>query len=220
MIPYQSLREQLAKTGLRMYTTGLVVGTCGNVSARVPKEDLFVISPSSLPYAETTPDDVVLMDMEGNALSEGRPPSSEAGLHMNIYRTRPDVGAILHTHSTYASTLAVLRRPLPPILEELVIYLGGTVEVAKYAPGAGSEGLITHALMALGDRAAVLLANHGTVCVGRDLDKAFDIAQLVEQASRIYLLSLAAGTPTLLPDEVIEMQRSMYEYLKEDAMKE
>ena len=138
---------------------------------------------------------------------------------MNIYRTRPDVGGILHTHSTYASVLAVLRRPLPPILEELVIYLGGTVQVAEYG-GAGSQDLITHTLQVLGDQSAVLLANHGTVCVGQNLDKAFDIAQLVEQASQIYLLALGVGTPTLLPDEVIEMQRSMYEYLIKDSMKE
>lgn len=220
MTLYQSLREELVKTGLRMYTAGLVVGTCGNVSARVPNENLFLISPSSTPYSKITAEDVVLMDMEGNALSEGRPPSSEAGLHMNIYRMRPDVGGILHTHSTYASVLAVLRRPLPPILEELVIYLGGTVEVAEYAAGAGSEDLIKNTLKALGDRSAVLLANHGTVCMGKDLEKAFDIAHLVEQAAQIYLLALGAGTPTLLPDDAIETQRSIYEYLIKDSMKE
>jgi L-fuculose-phosphate aldolase len=186
----------------------------------VPNEDLFVISPSSTPYSEITAEDVVLMDMEGNALSEGRPPSSEANLHMNIYRTRPDVGGILHTHSTYASVLAVLRRPLPPILEELVIFLGGTVEVAEYAAGAGSEDLIKNTLKAMDNRSAVLLANHGTVCVGKNIEKAFDIAHLVEQAAQIYLLASTAGTPTLLPDEVTEMQRSVYEYLIKDSMKE
>jgi L-fuculose-phosphate aldolase len=219
MIPYQSLREELAATGLRMFNAGLVVGTSGNVSARVPNENLYVISPSSTPYAEIKAEDVVLMDMEGNALSEGRPPSVEAGLHRNIYLTRPDVGAVIHTHSTHASVLAVLRRPLPPILEELVVYFGGAVEVAAYG-GSGGEELIQNTLKGLGDRNAVLLANHGPVCVGKNLEKAFNNAQLLEHAAQIYLLALTAGTPALLPDEVIEMQRSMYEFLREDSMKE
>jgi len=219
MIPYQSLREELAATGLRMFNAGLVVGTSGNVSARVPNENLYVISPSSTPYAEIKAEDVVLMDMEGNALSEGRPPSVEAGLHRNIYLTRPDVGAVIHTHSTHASVLAVLRRPLPPILEELVVYFGGAVEVAAYG-GSGGEELIQNTLKGLGDRNAVLLANHGPVCVGKNLEKAFNNAQILEHAAQIYLLALTAGTPVLLPDEVIEMQRSMYEFLKEDSMKE
>ncbi len=219
MIPYEDIRVQVAEAGRRMYQAGLVVATCGNVSARIPGQDVFVITPSSMPYADITPEDTVLVDMEGEVLSEGRPPSSEAGLHRTIYQKRPDVGAIFHTHSTYASVLAVLRRPLPPILEELVIFLGGTVEVATYA-GAGSQALIENAIAALADRSAVLLANHGVVAVGRDLQRSFDIACIVEQAAKIYLLGLGAGTPTLLPDEVIELQRAMYEYLLKDALKD
>jgi|YNPNPStandDraft_1061719.scaffolds.fasta_scaffold16375_3 L-fuculose-phosphate aldolase len=219
MTPYRDLREQVAEIGRRMYAAGLVVGTCGNVSARVPGENLFVITPSSMQYADIGPEDVVLMDMEGNALTEGRPPSSEAGLHRTIYRVRPDVGGVLHTHSTYASVLAVLRRPLPPILEELVIFLGGTVEVAEYG-AAGSEELIEKTIKALSDRSAVLLANHGAVSVGRDLQRAFDTALIVEQAAHIYLAASSVGTPTLLPQETIELQRSMYEYLLQDSMKE
>lgn len=215
MTPYLDLREQVAQFALRMHDCGLVVGTSGNVSARVAGEDLFVITPSSMPYPQIRAEDVVVMNMEGDVLSEGRAPSFEANLHRNIYLARPDVGSIFHTHSPYASALAVLRKPLPAALEELVVFFGGPVEVSEYAPG-GSEEVVRNACKALGDRAAFLLANHGPVCVGRDLETGLKIAQLLEQVAQIYVIAMTAGTPTVLPADVIETQKSIYDYMKED----
>jgi len=216
MEQYLPLREQVVLAAKRMAACKLVVGSAGNVSARVPGEDRFIITPSSLPYSEMKAEDTVIVDLEGNVLTEGRPPSMETVIHRRVYLVRPKVGAILHTHSLYASALSALRIPIPAFLEELVPYIGGPVAVADYGPTASDE-LAENACKALEDRAAVLLANHGTLCVGVDLDRAFSVAELVEEAAQIYVLARSAGTPFELPPESVEMHRMMYSYSKTKA---
>jgi L-fuculose-phosphate aldolase len=216
MKEYFPLRKQVVLAAKRMAACRLVVGSAGNVSARIPGEDLFIITPSSLSYSDMQAEDTVIVDLEGNVLTEGRPPSMETVIHRKVYTVRPKVGAIYHTHSPYASALAALRVPIPPFLEELVPYIGGPVAVADYAPTASDE-LAENACKALEDRAAVLLANHGTLCVGADLDRAFSVAELVEEAAQIYVLARSAGIPVELPPESIELHRMMYSFSKTKA---
>jgi len=144
-----------------------------------------------------------------------RNPSTEHPLHTAIYKARPDVNAIVHTHGIYASALAVLQEPLPPIIDEFVIKLGGQIEVAKYGLP-GSEELATNVVEALGPRNGVLLANHGGVCVGPSMDVALHNALLLERVAQIYLLASAVDKKkiNLLPAESIEMQHQMFEMMK------
>ena len=207
------IRREVCRYARRMFDDGMVVGTAGNVSARVPGEDLIAITPSSLPYEDMTPDDVVLIDAAGDAVGDGRPPSFEKILHLAIYRARPDVAAVLHTHALYCSVLATLQRPLPPVIEELVPYVGGQVDVGGFAMS-GSDELAANVVAALGDKAAALLANHGNVCCGKSLAKAFKVAQLVERCAQIYVTALTLGDPKPLTPEVLERERMMYEALK------
>jgi L-fuculose-phosphate aldolase len=196
-----------------MYDEGMVVGTAGNVSARVPGEALVAITPSSLPYEELTPADVVLVDAEGNPVGDGRPPSFEKILHLAVYKARPDVGAIFHTHALHSSVLAVLGRPLPPVIEELVPYVGGQVDVAKFG-ASGSDELAENVVAALGEKSAAFLANHGNLCCGKSLAKAYKIAQLVERCAQIYVTALGIGDPAPLAPEVLEREQMMYDALK------
>ena len=196
-----------------MHAVGMVVGTAGNVSARVPGEQRIAITPSSLPYTELTPEDIQLLDFDGNQITDGRPPSFERGVHLAVYHAREEVGAVFHTHATYCSILASLRRPLPPVIEELVPYVGGQVEVADYAMSASAD-LAANVVKALADRGAVFLANHGNLCCGKDLARAFKIAELVERVAQIYVLGSLLGNPVALPAEIVESEKAVYDTMR------
>jgi L-fuculose-phosphate aldolase len=213
MSTHHEIRSEVCKYARLMFDAGMVVGTAGNVSARVPGTDLVALTPSSLPYEETTPDDIVIVDLDGNPVNEGRPPSFEKLLHLAVYKARPDIGAVMHTHAVFSSVLAVLQRPLPPVVEELVPYVGGQVDVAAFAMS-GSDELAANVVTALGEKAAAFLANHGNLCCGKTLAKALKVAQLVERCAEIYVTALKIGDPKPLAPEVLEREEMMYDALK------
>lgn len=208
-IAAEKIREQVARYGLRMASCGLVAGTWGNLSARVPKEELFVITPSGLPYSELAGKDMVVLNLQGEVVEGEHRPSTEYLLHQAIYQARPDVNAIVHTHSIYASALAVARQPIPPILEDLVQMVGGGVPVAPYAR-AGTPELAKVAAETLGSLGAVLLANHGVVGVGRTLEEALVVCQIVEKSANVYIWASLAGEPVSLAAEEIKALRENY----------
>jgi L-ribulose-5-phosphate 4-epimerase len=194
----------------KMWEAGLVVASSGNVSRRAP-DGRIAITPTSIPYQAMQPDDVVLVDLEtGRAVDSFREASYELPLHLGIYRQRADIAAIVHTHAPFITTLSVLRRPLPPIIDEMMVHFGGAVEVADYA-FTGTDDLAHNVLRILGDRPGVMLANHGNVCVGRSLDRALHVALAMEAAARVYVQALAIGEPVTLPAEAIEAGRRMFE---------
>jgi len=203
-------REAVFSAATRMWKYGLVVASAGNVSARVPDEPLIAITPTSIPYEVLRPEEICVVRMDDRAAEAGAPPSGELPTHLAVFRARPDVGGIVHTHSPAVSALSVLGRPLPPVIDEMVVYLGGTVEVAEYG-FTGTEELAKNAVAALGDRAAVLLSNHGNVCVGTDLDEALHVALTMESTARVYLDALRAGEPRILPEETLRRGRALYE---------
>lgn len=202
-------RRAVRLASLEAWRLGLVAGTSGNFSARAGTDSV-AISPTSLAYDAQSDEDVVLVDLDyGIARDSQRAPSSELPMHLMIYDARPDVGAIVHTHGPNVSALAALRKPLPPIIDEMMIHLGGTIEVTEYA-FTGGRDVGVNVIAALGDRAGVLLANHGNVCVGRTLEEALHAAVVMEASAKTYLLALAAGTPVTLPDSAIQQGRALY----------
>lgn len=216
---YQREREQVCEYAIRMWKAGLVVGSAGNVSVRAPEPGHFVITPSSIAYDRLTPEQVVVVDDEADLLELDdeefdRAPSFETPVHLAVYAARPDVNAIVHTHSKHASACAVARRPIPPVVDEMVVYLGGQVELAAYGTS-GSDELADSVVEALGPRSAVLLTAHGVLTTGKDLQKAFKNAELVEHVAEVVALAgrLADDLPRL-PDEVIEAEKQMYEIVK------
>lgn len=206
--PYQ---KELFSFAQKVYQAGFVSGSSGNLSLRVPEEkNRFVITPTSIAYDQLALNQMVVIDGKGNLVVDSNYlPSIETPMHLAIYQAYPEVQAIIHTHSIYSTALAVLRKPIPAILEELVIYTGGEVPVAKYAP-AGSKELARNAVKALKKASAILLANHGNLCVGKTLAQAFNLCALVERSARIYLSALGKGKIHLLPKKVIEQDKRKY----------
>ena len=194
-----------------MCDLGLVVASAGNVSARLGNGDTIAITPTAIPYDLMTTDQIAVVNLESGLPEAPDPaPSTELPTHLAIYRRRPDVGAVVHTHSPCVSTLSVLRRPLPPIIDEMIVYFGGTIEVADYA-FTGSRELGERVADALGDRAGALLSNHGNVCVGGDLDEALHVALTMESTARIYVESLRLGQAVTLPEASLRAGREIYE---------
>jgi len=204
------LKAEVAQAGRRMLNKGLVSGTAGNISVRVPGGERMVITPSQMGYDLIGVDDIVTLDFERNVLEGERRPSTEAGMHIGVYKARPDVGAVVHTHSVYASAVASVRKAIPPFLDEMVLVLGGGIEVAEYGMP-GSEELAHNAVAALGKKNAVLLANHGPLCCGKDLESALGNAELVERVAKIFILSSLLGKPQNLPPEAVELERNIFE---------
>lgn len=210
MDPFTAARHDVWLHARKMWEAGLVAGSSGNVSARVGDAHI-AITPTSVPYESLTAEEIVIVELErGVAVASIREPSYELPLHLTIYRSRPDVGAIVHTHAPYVTTLSVLRRALPPVIDEMVVSLGGTIEVTDYA-FTGTDAVGINVLRALGDRAAVLLASHGNVCIGRDLAHALHVAIAMEAGARVYVQALQIGEPAPLPRESITAGQRMYE---------
>lgn len=208
---YENERKQLLEICLEMLEKDLVVGSAGNASMRV--EDHIIITPSSVHYTEMNPEDFMVMDMNADVVEGDRNPSTELPMHLAVYKNREDALAIIHSHSIYASAMALLNKSLPPILDELVPKLGGEIRVTPYEmPGTSELGEKVVKAMEL--RSATLIANHGALCCGSNLKEALEVAILLERACKIYLIALQFGEPTQLPEEVVEMESDLWQMLK------
>jgi L-fuculose-phosphate aldolase len=189
-------RQAILDTCRQMNALGINQGTSGNVSARCG--DGFLISPSGLPYERMTPADVVPMDLDGGYAGP-RLPSSEWRLHHDLLRARPEVGAVVHAHPTYATALSCLQREIPPFHYMVAVAGGPTIPCAAYATF-GTRALSEAMLAAIAARSACLLANHGLVCCGPTLEKALWLAVEVETLARQYWAACQLGEPTLLSE--------------------
>lgn len=206
---YPELRRAVVEAFRFMEEKGLNWGYSGNISLRLPEEGLYLISPSGVKKSKMAPEDLVVIDESGRVVEGFRAPSIEYRMHLAVYKARRDVNAVIHAHPLYTSVFAALRRRLEPVVEELTIYLGGPVEVAEYAPP-GSEELAENVVRALGDRSAVILANHGALTCGSDLEDALDALVYLERAALISVLSGLLGGAHPLPEEVLELEREIY----------
>ena len=196
-----ALREGIIATALRTIAVGLNRGTSGNVSARIAGG--FLVTPSGLAYESTRPEDIVAVAQDGTARGS-RQPSSEWRFHRDIYAARPEVGAIVHAHSPFATTLACLGRDIPAFHYMIAVAGGNDIRCAPYATF-GTQELSDHALRALEARKACLLANHGMIAVGGSLAEALALAIEVEALAEQYWRALQIGAPNLLPDAEMDV---------------
>lgn len=182
---YFSEREQLVKAGLRLLHEGLVSRTWGNISIKVNDSEMLV-TPSGKFYEEVTPQDMVLVNFKTNEYNSEIKPSSEFKMHSGIYNDRKDVNAIIHTHQMNASTCAAARREVPAVLDDLAQIVGPSVRVAEYSLPSTNK-IVKVTVKALKGRNAALMANHGAVCVGRDLDEAFVVCEVLEKGCKAFI---------------------------------
>ncbi|HEV2574006.1 MAG TPA: class II aldolase/adducin family protein [Beijerinckiaceae bacterium] len=203
-----SLRRNVISIAREMDRLGFAPSKSGNVSARAPHG--LLITPSALPYAQTKPADLVLLDLDGKVLTGKRPPSSEWRFHAAIYRARPEVNAVVHTHSPRATALSCARRGLPAFHYMIAIAGGHDIRCAPYATF-GTQALSDHAVRALKGRKATLLSNHGVIAVGTTLDGALAVAKEVENLSGQYLDLLAAKLKPVILGKT-EMERVLVQF--------
>lgn len=194
-IPDYRARVDLIDTCKKMNAIGLNQGTSGNASIRV--DGGLLITPSGLDYDKVSPSDMVKIDYEGKVLRGGKAPSSEWHFHCRVMAAKPNAGALLHTHSINATTLACLGRGIPPFHYMIAVAGGRDIRCAPYATF-GTEKLADAVLEALDGRLACLMANHGMIVLGRNLEDAFKRAVEIETLAAQYLKALAIGTPQLL----------------------
>jgi len=210
----QQLREQLLNISQQLCHLGLNRGASGNVSIRVSNDDGqdgFLITPSGMVIDKMTSADMVWMDFSGNAVGN-RQPSSEWRFHLDILQQKPEVNAVIHTHSMFATALSTLRRDIPAFHYMIALAGGDSIRCAPYALF-GSQQLSDYALLALQNRKACLLANHGMIAVGESLEKALRITQEVETLSEQYLRALQVGEPYILSQqEMLEVQERFKRY--------
>lgn len=200
------LRHALINTALQLTKTGLNKGTAGNVSVRV--RDGFLVTPSGVPAEALTPGDLVYMDFDG-IIEGSRAPSSEWRFHWDILKSRPELNAVIHTHAPYCTTLAVMGRSIPAFHYMIAVAGGTDIRCAPYATF-GSQELCDGAVAAMQDRKACLLAQHGMIAAGTDLDNALKLTVEVEELARLYWQALQIGEPPVLDDA--EMARVLEKF--------
>ena len=202
------LRNDVWKYNLELPKYGLVVMTSGNISGRDPESGLVVIKPSGYSYEEMTPDDMVVVDLDGRVVEGHLKPSTDTATHLYIYKHRPDVFGIGHTHSTYASSFAALGWPIPAVLTASAM-LGGEIPCGGYAT-IGGEQIGAEILRTIGSKRAVLLQNHGVFTIGDSARQAAKMAVEVEEIAKITHLAMLKGKPILLTPEQLAETGEMY----------
>jgi len=191
-------RAELIAAARAMAASGLNKGTAGNLSVR--HGEGYYITPTGMDYAALTPDDIPWLPLAGGEPVGGRKPSSEWRFHHDLYAARPEAGAVLHAHSPFATSLACLRRDIPPFHYMIARFGGDTVRCAAYATF-GTQALSDAALTAMQGRSACLLANHGMLVCGRDIKQALDLGVELESLCEQYWRACQLGAPVLLDDQ-------------------
>lgn len=208
-------REAVLAAAKKMLADGLVEGTSGNISGRLP-DGLVCLSPSSVPYDTMTLEDLVVVDLDGTVVDGHRSPTTEKDLHLSALRQYPELGSVIHTHAVYATMFALAHEPIPAVIEEVVVYLGGDVPCCDYK-GTGTAELGDEVASKLVDRGAALVANHGLVTCGSSPEKALHNAALVERTAKIVWGARAMGaTIHPLPVKVNEDMAGVYRFIREN----
>jgi L-ribulose-5-phosphate 4-epimerase len=206
----ESLKEELWKLHLLLPKEGLVTWTSGNISARDPSSGLVVIKPSGVMYDQLRPEDHVVLDLEGDVVEGKLKPSSDTASHLYIYRQRPEVNGIVHTHSPYATAFAAVGKAIPVYLTAHADEFGQAIPCAGFAL-IGGEEIGQQVVEHIGDCAAVLLKNHGVFTVGKNAKSAVKAAVMVEDVAKTVHLALQLGQPDEIPAE--DVAKLHYRYM-------
>jgi L-ribulose-5-phosphate 4-epimerase len=208
----ENLKEELLQANLELPRNNLVAWTGGNVSARDIETGLVVIKPSGIRYEELRSEDMVVVDLDGNIVEGTLKPSSDTGSHLYIYRHRPDVGGIVHTHSRYATAFAAVGKPIPCVLTAIADEFGGPIPCGRFALIGGEEiGKVV--IDCIGKSPAVLLQNHGVFTIGKTSIDAVKAAVMTEDAAATVWMAMQLGTPESIPFENIEKLHDRYTHI-------
>ncbi len=208
----EKVKVEVSQLHAELPRYGLVVWTAGNVSARVPGEDLMVIKPSGVSYDELTPDAMVVCDLDGNLVEGQRQPSSDTAAHAYVYRHMPEVGGVVHTHSDYATAWAAVRKPIPCVLTMMGDEFGGEIPVGPFALiGDDSIGRGIVETLRESRSPAVLMVNHGPFTIGKDARAAVKAAVMLEDVARTVAIAKQLGDPIQLAQGDIDHLYDRYQ---------
>lgn len=206
------LRSEICRLNLELPRNNLVAWTSGNVSGRDPETGFIVIKPSGVRYDELTPKSMSVVDLDGKVIEGKYKPSSDTFAHVYIYRHRPDVNGIVHTHSTFATAWAAVGRPIPAVLTAISDEFGGPIPVGAYAKVGGDE-IGQEVIRSIGSSPAILMKNHGVFTIGKTPEAAVKAAVMVEDVARTVFYAYQLGQPDEIPAE--EVARAHQRYLNE-----
>ncbi|AST58233.1 L-ribulose-5-phosphate 4-epimerase [Thermoanaerobacterium thermosaccharolyticum] len=205
----ENLKQRVYKMNMMLPKNNLVTMTSGNVSGRDPETNLVVIKPSGVLYDDMTPEDMVVVDLDGNVVEGKLKPSVDTATHLYVYKHRSDVNGIVHTHSPYATSFAALGRSIPVYLTAIADEFGCAIPVGPYAKIGGEE--IGKAIVEyIGESPAILMKNHGVFTIGNSPEAALKAAVMVEDIAKTVHLSLLLGTPDVIPDEEVKRAHERY----------
>jgi L-fuculose-phosphate aldolase len=208
------VRHEVLETAKRVHEAGLVVGTAGNISGKMP-DGTVCMTPSSTPYETMKVDDLVIVDLEGNKIDGGGSPSTEKALHLKCYQRYPEVGGVIHSHAPHASMFALVHEPIPAVIEEVVVYVGGDIPICDYRT-TGTDELGDEVASKLADRSAALMANHGLVCIGKSAEDALHASLVVERTAEIVWGARALGKPLPIPEKVNRDFGNVYGFIRSE----
>ena len=208
----EQLKEELVELHLELPKNNLVVWTGGNVSARDFDSGLVVIKPSGIRYEDLGPDHMVVLDLDGNVVEGALKPSSDTASHLYIYRHRPDVGGVVHTHSRYATAFAAVGKEIPCVLTAMGAEFGGAIPCGGFAL-IGDEGIGKIVVETIGKSPAVLLKNHGVFTIGKSATAAVKAAVMTEDVAATVWMALQIGTPDVIPQEDVERLHYRYTHV-------
>ena len=205
----EALREELVRLHAELPRHGLVVWTGGNVSARDPETGLVAIKPSGVRYEDLTADSMVVLDIDGRVVEGALHPSSDTASHLYVYRHRPDVNGVVHTHSRFATAFAAVGRPIPVFLTAHADEFGGEIPCGGFAL-IGDEAIGAEVVKGIGRSPAILLKNHGVFTIGPTAEAAVKAAVMVEDVAATVWAALQIGSPEVLPDDIVARLHDRY----------
>ncbi len=205
----EKIKEELVKLHLELPKNNLVVWTGGNISARDPETGLVVIKPSGISYDDLLSEHMVVLDLDGNQMEGNLKPSSDTASHLYIYRHRPDIFGVVHTHSAYATAFAAVNKPIPVVLTAIADEFGGPIPCGGFAL-IGDESIGKEVVDKIGTSKAILLKNHGVFTIGNTARSAVKAAVMTEENARTVWLAMQIGTPDVISDD--DVQRLHYRY--------
>jgi len=203
------LKEELVQLHLELPRNNLVMWTGGNISGRDQETGLVVIKPSGVRYEDLRPEHMVVLDLQGGIVEGGLKPSSDTFSHLYIYRARPDVGGVVHTHSRYASAFAAVGKPIPCVLTAMADEFGGSIPCGDFAL-IGDEAVGKVVVESIGKSPAVLLKNHGVFTIGKNATAAVKAAVMTEDVAAIVWMAFQIGQPDEIPAEDIAQLHKRY----------
>ena len=205
----EKLKEELVQLHLELPKHNLVVWTGGNVSTRDPGTGLVVIKASGIRYEEMRPQHIIIINMDGKLVEGDYKPSSDVYSHLYIYKHRPDVGGVVHTHSVYATAFAAANKPIPVVLTAIADEFGGPIPCGGFAL-IGDEAIGKVVIESIGNSPAVLLKNHGVFTIGKNAKAAVKAAVMTEDNAKTVWLAMQIGTPDVIPDEDVKKLHDRY----------